>query len=225
MYVISPSERAQVADKAQKEADAYWARQEAYDYAKSFPERHRQQVAFTAQHLLPRMKPTDHVVDLGCANGWNALLLAPYCGSLHGYDYNDKFIEAAGRSGAEHGFGHLTFSVANVLELELPEASADAIIVSGLLTCLVEDSAARHVLQLAARTLKPGGLAILKDTLYRHDGISVNYQEDYYGAVYRDLATYKALAAEAGFHFSAEEWFNDGEDYSTLIAFSVKAEA
>lgn len=224
MYVISPSERALVTGKAQQEADAYWGRQEAYDYAKSFPERHQQQVAFTALHLLPRMKQTDHVVDIGCANGWNAMLLAPHCKSLHGYDYNEKFIEAATLSSAEQGSDHLTFTVANVLELELPEASADVVIISGLLTCLVEDSAAQRVLQLASRCLKPGGLALLKDTLYRHDGISVNFQENYYGAVYRDLATYRALAAEAGFHFSAEEWFNDGEDYSTLIAFSAKAD-
>jgi ubiquinone/menaquinone biosynthesis C-methylase UbiE len=223
MYVTSPSERALVAHKAQEEANAYWGRQEAYDYAKSFPERHQQQVAFTALHLLPRMKPTDHVVDIGCANGWNALLLAPHCGSLHGYDYNEKFVEAAARSATEQGFDHLTFTVANVLELELAEASADVIIISGLLTCLVEDSSARQVLQLASRCLKPGGLAILKDTLYRRDGVSINFQEDYYGAVYRDMATYRALAAEAGFQFSASEWFNDGEDYSTLIAFSIKA--
>ena len=224
MYITSPIRRFFVAGKAQQEADAYWARQEAYNYAEIFPERHRRQIAFTAQHLLSRMKSTDHVIDLGCADGWHSLVIAPHCASLHGYDYNPKFVELAASSAAAQDLKHVTFDVADVLTLKFPPASVDVVVLSGLLTYLVQDSAARQVLDLAANALKPGGFVLFKDTLHKHEGVSFNIQNGY-GASYRDLATYRALAAKSGFNFSAEEWIDDGKDYGSLMAFAVKADA
>jgi ubiquinone/menaquinone biosynthesis C-methylase UbiE len=223
MYIKSAIRRFFLKGKTQQASDAYWARQEAYNYEQIFPERHRRQIAFTAEHLFSRMKQTDVVVDLGCADGWHSLVVAQHCTSLHGYDYNPKFIALAAQAAMEQNAAHCRFTTANILELELPPKSADVVLLSGLTTCMVGDRDASHALSVAANTLKRGGFVLFKDTLHRGEGNRFNLQEGY-GAVYRDLENYRKLIAAAGVKLLTEAWIDETGEYGSLMALGAARE-
>lgn len=213
--------RSEKTERAQELSDAYWLRQSAYNYAQNFPERHRNQTRFIDQHLLPRLDPKAVVLDIGCADGWSSCAVAKACGELHGYDRNPAFIELARQNAEAAGLANCRFVVGDALVLQ-PEADAyDAAILGGLLTCIVEDEEALQILRGVARSLRPNGLLLLKDTLHRGAGSRLNIQ-GHYGAVYRDLATYEGLARDAGFRIEISEWIDTQDDHGSFMAVASK---
>lgn len=213
--------RIEKTERAQELSDSYWLRQSAYNYAQNFPERHRNQIRFIDQHLLPRLDPKAVVLDIGCADGWSSCAVAKACGELHGYDLNPAFIDLARRNAEAAGLVNCRFTVGDALVLQ-PEADAyDAAMLGGLLTCIVEDQEALQILRVVARSLRPGGLLLLKDTLHRGAGSRLNIQGQY-GAVYRDLATYENLARDAGFDIVVSEWIDKQDDHGSFMAVASK---
>lgn len=213
--------RTERTERAQELSDAYWIRQSAYNYAQNFPERHRNQIRFIDQHLLPRLDSSSVVLDIGCADGWSSCAVAKGCGELHGYDRNPAFIELARRNAEEAGLANCRFVVGDALALQ-PEADAyDAAVLGGLLTCIVGDEEALQILRVVARSLKPGGLLLLKDTLHRGSGSRLNIQGQY-GAIYRDLPTYESLARDAGFRIEVCEWIDTQDDHGSFMAVASK---
>lgn len=207
--------------RAQELSDAYWSSQSAYNYAQNFPERHRNQIRFIDRHLLPRLGSQSLVLDIGCADGWSSCAVAKVCGELHGFDQNPAFIALARRNAADAGLTNCRFEVGDALTLQPEQDAYDAAMLGGLLTCIVDDEDALQILRVVARSLKPGGLLLLKDTLHRGVGSRLNIQAQY-GAIYRDLATYTSLAAEAGFTVEVSDWIDTQDDHGSYMAVASK---
>ena len=224
MYIKSPLRRLLLARNVQHVSDEYWHRMDSYNYEQVFPERHRNQIEFTRAHLVSRMKPTDSVIDFGCADGWHALILAAHCRQLRGYDFNEKLVALANQAAAEQGAAHCRFDWADILKLKLPPQSADVALICGLTTCLVRDGDALKALRLAARTLRPDGLALFKETLHCRNGTRLNYQ-DTYGASYRDRGTFLSLCAKAGFKMLVEQWIDTVDEYGSFMALGQRITA
>src|SRR4051794_7551716 len=70
-------------------------------------------------------RPTDHVLDAGCAEGLVALQVAPRVAQVHGFDISAGRIEHAVRLAEERRIENATFEVASIDEVELEPESWD----------------------------------------------------------------------------------------------------
>ncbi len=225
MYVKSFLRRLMLLRKTQSASNQYWHALESYNYQQVFPQRHKCQVDFTRQHLVARMKPSDLVVDLGCGDGWHSMELAPYCQKLQGYDFSKNLVVLANQAAKDQGFSErCQFEVADVLKLELPEISADVVLLCGLMTCLINDSDAMCAARLAASTVKPGGYVLYKDTLHQGKGTRLNHM-DTYGAVYRDREQYLSLIRRSGVGPITDSWIDATGEYGSLMVIAQKPPA
>lgn len=59
------------------------------------------------------VRPSDHVLDVGCGSGGLALDLAPSCQQVHGIDLSPQMIEVADKRAAEREIANATFEVAD----------------------------------------------------------------------------------------------------------------
>ena len=106
----------------------------------------------------------------------------------------------------------------------LPEASADEVLLCGLMTCLINDRDAMCVARLAASTVKFGGYVLYKDTLHRGKGTRLNYM-DTYGAVYRDREQYLSLIKRSGMELVSDSWIDISGDYGSLMVIAQRPSA
>jgi SAM-dependent methyltransferase len=70
-------------------------------------------------------RPTDRVLDVGCAEGLVALEVAPLVAHVHGFDISTGRIEHAVQFAEERGIGNATFEVASIDEVALEPESWD----------------------------------------------------------------------------------------------------
>ena len=70
-------------------------------------------------------RPTDRVLDVGCADGLVALAVAPLVAHVHGFDISAPRVERAVQLAAERGIENATFEVASIDEIELEPESWD----------------------------------------------------------------------------------------------------
>ena len=110
-----------------------------------------------ASLVAPHLRPGMSLVDFGCGAGsltcGFASLVAP--GEVLGVDMSEDAIGRARALAEQAGLANVRFSVADISELDLPPESFDVAHFSGVLMYLREPERA---LQLAFRSLKPGGL-------------------------------------------------------------------
>ena len=110
--------------------------------------------ANSAAFLLPHLKSTDRVLDIGCGPGSITLDLAQHVESIVGIDAAPEAIARAEVDAAGRGLANVEFHVADVYSLELADASFDVVYGHQLLQHLGRPVAA---LLEAQRVLRPGG--------------------------------------------------------------------
>jgi SAM-dependent methyltransferase len=71
------------------------------------------------------MRPTDHVLDVGCAEGLVTLEVARLVERVHGIDVHESRIAEATRLAAERGIRNATFDLASILDYPLEPRSYD----------------------------------------------------------------------------------------------------
>ena len=122
--------------------------------------------------------PTTRVVDLGAGTGKLCRLLAPHVRSVVGLDRSAEMLAVAReRSAQQH---NITYDVADVRDLPLPDASADVVIAGWTISYLKSEieewnhsdgssggawrEAVGEAIAEAERILVPGGVMILLET-------------------------------------------------------------
>ncbi len=210
--------------EAKARSTQYWLGQKTYNYATNFPDRHKNQIDFTKKNFLPLLTKNSKVLDIGSADGWHACIIAHFCGELNGIDMNPDFIALARENAKKMGLENCHFETADALQLKIKPKFYDAIVLSGLTTCFVEDSDFLSVMRTATTGLKENGVLLLKDTLQTSKGSKLNLVNGY-AALYRDLDKYNKLLDIAGFEISIGDWLQtDGESgsYMALAKFRSK---
>jgi ubiquinone/menaquinone biosynthesis C-methylase UbiE len=133
-------------------------------------------VESSAGFLLPYIKKTDHILDLGCGPGTITAGLAKHAseGKTVGFDLSKEVLEkakeyAAGANIPTEGPGSLTFEHGNVLEgLPYPDNTFDIVYASVVFTHLPPPDQPLQALIEVRRVLKPGGIVATRDGAAQH---------------------------------------------------------
>jgi ubiquinone/menaquinone biosynthesis C-methylase UbiE/DNA-binding transcriptional ArsR family regulator len=104
--------------------------------------------------------PFGLIADLGTGTGRVLELVAPKARRVVGYDINRNMLSYARAKLADRGITNAQVRQGDIFSIDLPEASADAVIIHQVLHFL--DDPVRAVGE-AARILKPGGRLLIAD--------------------------------------------------------------
>jgi len=117
-------------------------------------------------HRPPDLAAPFHYADLGCGNGFTALVVAACCphADVWGFDFNPAHVEFANALAARAGLTNVRFVESSFADVEatpngkLPDF--DILVSHGVLSWISPENR-RHLIGALAKRLKPGGLAYL----------------------------------------------------------------
>jgi CDP-glycerol glycerophosphotransferase (TagB/SpsB family)/GT2 family glycosyltransferase len=160
-------------------------------------ELYERQKRVISEHVLPLLSSTDHLLDIGCADGEFSLLLAEKVAKVHAFDLGAKLIDQARDRASQANILNIDFHVADVFEFT-SQHEFDAVSLMGVLTTISDDVATLRVLLRAVSLLKDQGLLILKDSVLLDGKSPILLKNEHYEATYRPEASYLALLQSLG---------------------------
>lgn len=102
-------------------------------------------------------RPDTEILEFGCGTGSTALLHAPSVKHIRAIDFSARMIEIAQSKAEAQGVGNVTFEVADITELQLPDGSFDMVLGLSILHLLDNREA---VIGKVHRLLRPGGVFV-----------------------------------------------------------------
>ena len=82
--------------------------------------------------LVADLRPTDSVLDIGCAEGLIAIEVAQRVRAVHGVEVLEHRVEAARKRAHDGGTGNVTFAQGSIVDNDLPPLSFDVSLFLGL---------------------------------------------------------------------------------------------
>jgi ubiquinone/menaquinone biosynthesis C-methylase UbiE len=128
-------------------ADNY-ARQPIADEAS-----YRTKLEVTRRYFRPDMG----VLEFGCGTGSTAISHALFVGHVHAIDFSSKMIGIAREKATAQGVDNVTFAQADIMTLDAPDQSYDAVLGLSILHLLKERDA---VVAKVFGMLRPGGVFV-----------------------------------------------------------------
>jgi len=148
----------------------YWKQQavrEGESYASSWSDLYA--IKMEIYEIGKRLKDGDHVIDIGCANGFSTMHYAAMKRlDIKGVDLIPEMIENANvrkEKLAGNIGSHVEFGVGDITCLEENNASYDVAIVTRVIINLGTRDAQAKALEECARILRPGGLLLLSEAM------------------------------------------------------------
>lgn len=119
----------------------------------------------SAGFLLPHLRPTMALLDVGCGPGTVTVDLAErlHEGRVVGVDASAAVLQSARALASEHGVTNATFEPANAYELPFDDDTFDVVYAHQLLQHLSDPVAALQEMQ---RVAVPGGIVAIRDADY-----------------------------------------------------------
>jgi len=190
----------------QHASNDYWSSKSEYNYMGLFPERFKNQVLFATEWLLPRLKKTDRLLDLGCADGWFDFVLAGCVASIDAYDLSESLLQVARGFAAQIGVSNIHFRQADATTLVLTE-SYNHILCMAMFAYIFDNTTMSNMLSMLRGHLEDGGFLALKDTLTLNSEDYL-FKENDYCTLYRTRDNYVALVEKAGFRLVGEDFLS-----------------
>lgn len=125
---------------------------------------HRSRTAQTsAAYLLPLLKPTDHLLDVGAGPGTITADLAGLVARVTATEIGPDELRLAQATAAERNLSTIDFQVADVHALQFDDATFDVVHAHQVLQHVADPVQAFREL---ARVTKPGGIVAVRDSDY-----------------------------------------------------------
>lgn len=140
-----------------KNTAAFWDKV-SEKYAKT-PIANKEAYQLTLNKTRSYLKPTDHVLEVGCGTGSTALLLSDSVEHITATDYSAGMIDIGNRNARQQGITNVLFQQAAVTDTDVPDKSYDAVLAHNILH-LLEDVPAG--IDTIAKQVKSGGYFISK---------------------------------------------------------------
>lgn len=115
-----------------------------------------------------QFRPDMQVMEFGCGTGSTALRHAPHVAHIDAYDISDAMLAIAKRQALEQNVSNVTFTTADIADMNVPNESYDAILGNSIMH-LIEDPAGTT--KDIYRWLKPGGVFV-SSTVCLGDGMN-----------------------------------------------------
>ncbi|KAM0449155.1 hypothetical protein ACHAO4_007817 [Trichoderma viride] len=136
----------------------------------------RRKAESDAAFLLPHIKPTDHILDVGCGPGTITTSFLKYAseGTIVGIDISQDVLQMAKTLAAEaniptQGPGSVTFEDGNVVDgLAYPDNTFDVVFASQVIGHMPAPDTPLKALTEMRRVLKPGGILATRDGMNHH---------------------------------------------------------
>lgn len=138
----------------------------SHGHAESVLRSHRWRTAAnSAGYLLPLLRPTDRLLDIGIGPGTITADLAGRlpAGSVHGIDLAAAAVAETRRLVAERGLTNVTAAEGTAYALAFPDGAFDVVHAHQVLQHLADPVAA---LREMARVCRPGGIVAVRDADY-----------------------------------------------------------
>lgn len=103
------------------------------------------------------LKPSDHVLEIGCGTGTTAIHHAPYVAQIRATDISENMIAIAKEKAGDAEISNIDFAVASMDDLKEQHEVVDVILAHSILHLLPD---VEQVLGSLYDRLKPGGLLI-----------------------------------------------------------------
>ena len=135
------------------------------EYWNSVSKRKEFTTPFQAREFLKYVKRDHTILDVGC--GYGRTLDELYHNgyrNLIGIDFSEGMIERG-----KQQFPYLDLRVKDNVEISLPDASIDAVILFAVLTCIRTNEEQEQLLTEIKRVLKPQGVLYVNDFLLNTD--------------------------------------------------------
>lgn len=134
-------------------------------YSKA-PIRDMKSYTYTLDRTRSYLKPSDHVLELGCGTGGTARLLADSVAQITGTDISPAMIQIAQRRAEEDGTQNARFEAADIMAS--PQGPFDAVLAHNLFHLVPETEVA---IARIGDMVKPGGLFISKTPCLADPGL------------------------------------------------------
>ena len=153
---------------SQQEVFEYWTKQaNEFELSPSASWSDHRVIEMEIGEIVSRLQDGDHVLDVGCANGYSSVQFARTRKiRLKGIDYIPKMIEfARARSSTllNELAGSIEFEVGDATALSEPAAAFDKVVVIRVLINLGTWDRQLQALRECARVVKPGGILMLSE--------------------------------------------------------------
>ena len=154
-----------------------------WNFMQDFKARFVRQRQYLLYFFVPQLTLSQTVLDLGCSNGsCSSFIISPYCKRVYGIDISPEFIREA-EEFAKANKINANFQAIDISEnSELPIEYYDHGMALGLFTCIVSDEVFKKIVKNFLRSIKPGGLIALKDSVGKNQRY---HSTDSYAAKYR----------------------------------------
>ena len=127
------------------------------------PKAYEHTLARTKAHL----KPSDHVLEIGCGTGTTSLILSDHVRHITAQDYSKEMIDIAEKKREVDGTNNVTFAQSSVDDLPSFE-TYDVVFASSLLHLLPDlDDSLKRIQQ----SVEPGGLFISKTVCLKNQSL------------------------------------------------------
>lgn len=146
------------------------------------------------------IRPGDDVLECACGTGLLTAVIAPRCKRLTATDFSAAMLRRAKKKCAK--FGNVQLAQADILHLDYPDESFDAVVAANVIHLLDEPLQALRELD---RVCRPGGRLIIPTYMNRTDKGTTNRVSGAIGRAGADfkreftLESYQAFFAAAGY--------------------------